>query len=227
MNRGALRLSVCLRGRFIQIELLRLQVNLPNGRRLFHLPELTLADGEHCLIEGASGTGKTTLLHLIAGLLAPKQGSIRVGDFDFKSRTETELCRFRRENIGLVFQRLNLVEHLSLAENVSLSLPAMAESNGKIESALKRVGLFERRRDLCSYLSQGEQQRVAVARVLAAAPPVILADEPTSSLDEKNALFVTEALREAARGKTLVIVSHDQRIRSLFRKVLQFEDLIA
>ena len=158
--------------------------------------------------------------------MAPSEGKIQVGDFHFQNKSEQELCAFRRQHIGLVFQRLNLIEHLSLQENVSLSLIDSQNSEEKIDQALQRVGLADRKEDLCSYLSQGEQQRVAVARVLAAHPPVILADEPTSSLDEKNALFVISALKEAAKNRTLVIVSHDQRIRPLFDQVLQFEEMI-
>ena len=193
---------------------------------LFRLKEFLVPSGRHVLIEGASGTGKTTLLHLIGGLMAPSEGSIQVGDFQFQNKTEHELCHFRRNHIGLVFQRLNLIEHLSLQENVSLSIIDPKNRSEKIDLALKRVGLADRKSDLCSYLSQGEQQRAAVARVLAANPPVILADEPTSSLDEKNAMFVISALKEAAGNRTLVIVSHDQRLRPHFDQVLQFEEMI-
>ena len=173
------------------------------------------------LVEGESGKGKTTLLHLIAGLLRPEAGSVKVGQFDFTGKSENEMAEYRRQNLGLVFQKLNLIDHLTAAENVALG------GGADVDKALDRVGMLKCKTDLVNYLSQGEQQRVAVARVLAAQPALTLADEPTSSLDEKNATFVIEALQEASAGKTLIVVSHDHRIRPFFKHILRFEDLIA
>lgn len=124
---------------------------------------------------------------------------------------DDERCSLRRREIGVVFQKLNLLEHLTNRENAGLTLPPGA-SNKKILEALRVVRLKDRANDRCGKLSTGEQQRVAVARILVQSPQVILADEPTSSLDAKNTAFVMESLKECARGKTLVVVSHDQRI---------------
>jgi putative ABC transport system ATP-binding protein len=173
------------------------------------------------LVEGESGKGKTTLLHLIAGLLRPESGSVKIGDFDFVGKSEHDLAEFRRRHLGLVFQKLNLIDHLTAAENVALA------GGADVDKALDRVGMLKRKDEWVNHMSQGEQQRVAVARVLAAKPALTLADEPTSSLDEKNATFVIKALQEAAAGKTLIVVSHDHRIRPFFKQILRFEELIA
>jgi len=190
------------------------------------VPRWTLASGSHLLLEGPSGCGKTTFLHLLAGLLPPQKGQIKIGDFLLSQKTDAERGRFRRQNIGLVFQKLNLLDHLSIEENILLGAKPHHAQVGQNKSILSRLGLEGKGPQLCASLSQGEQQRVAVARVLAARPDLILADEPTSSLDEKNARFVIEALQEAAQGKTLIVVSHDQRIRPLFKQVVNFADVI-
>lgn len=203
----------------LTIELNNVKVSLPNGRVLFAIPQFSIPYGSHILIQGESGKGKTTLLHLIAGLFSPQEGQVQIGQNTLAAMTDEQLCEMRRKNIGVIFQKLNILDHLTAKENVELS----AES---AEESLARVNMKERANDRCSYMSLGEQQRVAVARVLAQNPSVILADEPTSSLDETNAEFVMQALKESAKGKTLIVVSHDHRISKYFDKVLQFGEII-
>jgi putative ABC transport system ATP-binding protein len=204
--------------RFHQVEVL-----LPNGRKLFSVPDLQIPEGRHVLVQGESGKGKTTFLHLIAGLFDPSRGEVILGGKSLATLSDAARSSLRRENIGVIFQKLNLLDHLTVAENISLSLPLGRDAE-RMSSALQRVNLDGREQERCSVLSLGEQQRVAVARVLAQKPALILADEPTSSLDEKNSGFVLDALKDSARGKTLIVVSHDRRIAHFFDEVIPFEE---
>jgi len=207
------------------VRLRKIRVVLPNGKTLFSFPEISIPYGTHVLVQGESGKGKTTLLHLIAGLFSPDDGDVFIGESDLGLLSDDKRCEIRQEKIGVIFQKLNLIDHLTVGENVSLSVPSTAnDSEARISHAISRVNLTGRENDICSYLSVGEQQRVAVARVLAQAPEIILADEPTSSLDDKNSRFVLGALKEAARGKTLIVVSHDHRIADQFQEVIPFEE---
>jgi putative ABC transport system ATP-binding protein len=133
-------------------------------------------------------------------------------------------ARIRKEHVGFVFQKLNLIDHLTCAENVRLG---RVLSSDVVSTVLDKVGLKSRQHELSVKLSLGEQQRVAIARVLASKPSVILADEPTSSLDSRNAEIVMDALFEAAGPNcTLVVVSHDERLRRRFAKSFRFEELV-
>lgn len=195
-------------------------------RVLFKIPNLTIKTDEKVLIKGASGKGKTTFLHLLAGLFAPNEGCINIGETEITRLDEEERCVFRRKNIGIIFQKLNLIEHLTALENIELSLRDHHKLTKAME-ALKAVGLEGREHDRTAVLSLGEQQRVAIARVLAAESQIVFADEPTSSLDEKNALEITELLLKACEGKTVVVVSHDHRIEKYFSVIKDFGELIA
>jgi putative ABC transport system ATP-binding protein len=209
----------------LDLSLNKIKVALPNGKSLFKINHLAIPYGSHVLIQGESGRGKTTFLHLLAGLFSPSEGYVEIGQQRMDSLDDDERCAFRLQKIGVIFQRLNLLDHLTVAENVVLALPENRDAaNSRVRNAIERVNLAGRENDRCSYLSQGEQQRVAVARVLAQAPEIILADEPTSSLDQKNADFVIDALISAAKGKTLIVVSHDHRIAKKFQRVIAFED---
>ena len=208
------------------ILLQRVRVDLPSGDLLFRVRELSVPHGAHVLIHGESGSGKTTLLHLIAGLFVPQDGFVQIGDRRLDRLREDEVCDFRRAHLGVIFQKLNLVDHLTVEENVALPLDE-GDASARARAALAGVNLAGREKDRCSYLSLGEQQRVAVARVIASAPDIILADEPTSSLDEKNSRYVMESLKNAAHGKTLITVSHDPRIASYFDHTRPFAEITA
>lgn len=210
----------------------RVEVQLPNSTKLFHIQNWKISHGSHVLVQGPSGCGKTTLLHLIAGLFQPSAGDVNIGKLNLKDLSEARRCDLRREKIGVVFQKLNLLERLTVRENLELLMSPQSKNDlsahsNLVKDALKRVHMSDRLEDRCSYLSLGEQQRVAVARVLAQQPEIILADEPTSSLDLSNAEFVIEALKDAARGRTLIVVSHDERIASHFKQVLPFAEITA
>lgn len=175
------------------------------------------------MIRGASGQGKTTFLHMLAGLFLPTTGRVRIGDQDLTAMTDSERCQLRRRHIGLVFQKLNLLEHLTAAENIMIAGGASAISRSQAFASLASVQMSERADERASWLSVGEQQRIAVARVLAGRPDILFADEPTSSLDDRNAEFVIQALLGAAKGKTLIVVSHDHRVESSFQTIVQFD----
>lgn len=199
-------------------------INPKNGA-LFSIASFHANSGESVLIKGASGKGKTTFLHLLAGLFCPEEGTVHIGESCISRLDEETRCLFRRQNIGIVFQKLNLIEHLTPLENIELSVRGNHSKEKALES-LKAVGLNGRESEKVSVLSLGEQQRVAIARVLAGNFGVVLADEPTSSLDEHNAIKVTELLLKASMGKTLIVVSHDHRIEKYFSRIIDFEELI-
>lgn len=198
----------------------------PENSVLFRLPSLEIASGSRVLIQGPSGKGKTTLLHLIAGLFAPTEGSVQVGDQNLRYLSDSELCRMRRRHFGIVFQKLNLLEHLTASENVLLAAPPRGTDAREVAKALDAVGLSNRADERAGNLSLGEQQRVAVARILVQKPDIVLADEPTSSLDEKNAFLVIRNLIGLDGKRTLVVVSHDHRIEREFTEKLDFERLV-
>lgn len=188
-----------------------------DGRRVLQLPAWELAAGEPCLILGASGSGKTTLLHLLAGLLRPTRGRIFVAGQELGALTPDAMDRFRGARIGFVPQRFRLLGSLSVMDNVLLAqhLGGARSDPARVRQVLEGLGLGDRRNAHPHTLSHGQAQRVAVARALINRPPLLLADEPTSNLDDANAAQVLALLREqaAAVGATLVIATHDGRIR--------------
>jgi ABC-type antimicrobial peptide transport system, ATPase component len=210
----------------MNIEIDNITVKIGADKTLFHIPRFELKQGTKLLIKGASGKGKTTFLHLLSGLFTPYEGRIQLGDWELTRMSDEERARFRRENIGIVFQKLNLIEHLTALENIELSLKDKKDFSRAL-SALKSVGLQERENDRTAVMSLGEQQRIAIARVLASDAKIVFADEPTSSLDEKNAFEVTELLISACKDKTLIVVSHDHRIEKYFDQIKDFAEVIA
>ena len=174
---------------------------------------LEIADGEFVAIMGPSGCGKSTLLNLLGLLDSPSGGAYWFFGEDVARRSESQLTKLRREHIGFVFQSFNLIDDLTVAENVEVALlyrkvPG-AERKRRVREALERVGIAHRAGHRPQQLSGGQQQRVAVARALVSAPKLILADEPTGNLDTANGEAVMALLTEAARsGVTVVMVTH-------------------
>lgn len=188
----------------------------------FSVSEFHLGPGQKILIQGPSGTGKTTFLHLLAGLYRPTQGDVQWNDQSINTLSESELSSIRRHKISLIFQNLNLLSYLTAEENIELC----GVSKKKAEDCLTQVGLAAKFHSRTQQLSLGEQQRVAVARVLALEPELILADEPTSSLDDKNAEQVMSLLLKDFQQKSLIMVSHDHRIEHHFDTILAAKDLL-
>ncbi len=162
----------------------------PDGERktIVQVPAFALAAGQQLALRGESGSGKTTFLHLIAGILTADSGSILIGDRDLTTLSEPARDRLRAENIGYIFQTFNLLQGYTCLENVLLGMAfGPGADKARAQAMLERVGLGHRLHHRPRQLSTGQQQRVAVARALAARPKLVLADEPTGNLDRKNA----------------------------------------
>ncbi|HVG61741.1 MAG TPA: ABC transporter ATP-binding protein [Hyalangium sp.] len=177
--------------------------------------QLSLHRGEFVVLLGRSGSGKSTLLNLISGIDLPTRGSVRVEGRDLSQLSERERTLLRRERIGFVFQAFNLLPTLTVEENVRLPLEltgrTAAVADGRVRELLGQVGLGGRERSFPDRLSGGEQQRVAVARALAHAPPLLLADEPTGNLDEQTGRQVLDLLEGLIRrdNACALVVTHD------------------
>ncbi len=206
----------------MQLSLHNLKATVDGKNLLFEIPRLELSENSKTLIFGPSGSGKSTFLHLISGLLQPQSGEVKWDDLSLQKISEKNLTLFRRENLGFVFQRLNLINHLTSSENIWLF--DQTKTQQEADKALAQLGLGEKTQQLSSTLSLGEQQRVAVARAQFKKPKIILADEPTSSLDEENATQLIKTLINPGHKQTLVVVSHDLRLKPLFDKVIDFRD---
>jgi putative ABC transport system ATP-binding protein len=187
--------------------------------------DLDCGAGELVLLLGASGCGKTTLLSVIAAILTPTSGSVRVGDTEVVGLKGAALTEYRRSTVGVVFQAFNLVPSLNAVENVMVPLRAAGvgrrESRARSEELLRRVDLGERLAHKPRDMSGGQQQRVAIARALAHDPPVILADEPTAHLDYIQVEGVLKLVRELADdGRLVVVATHDDRLIPLADRVV-------
>jgi len=191
-----------------------------NEENSFSFPDMDCEKGSHWLILGQSGCGKTTLLHLIGGLLKSLSGSINVNGTEMSSLSESKLDAFRGKHIGIIFQQSHLIKSLNVQENLLAAqyLSGEKQNADKVKTILERLNLGAKLKAKPSKLSQGEQQRVAIARALVNSPQLILADEPTSSLDDVNCTEVVNLLLEQSKesGATLVIVTHDARLKSMF-----------
>lgn len=191
---------------------------------------LTVGAGEFVAIMGPSGSGKSTLLHLLGGLDAPEAGSIAIAGQPLGALSEDALTVFRRRHVGIVFQAHNLVPTLTAEENVALPLlldgAAVGAVRARVADALASVGMQPRRSHRPDQLSGGELQRVAVARALVIAPVLMLADEPTGSLDSRTAAEVLALLQRAASEcrRTIVMVTHDRNAASYAHRIVRVVD---
>ena len=183
----------------------------------------TVEKGEWATIMGPSGSGKTTLLNMIGCLDTPTNGSLNVNGTETAKLSQKERTRFRRENIGLVFQQFHMIPHLTALENVMIAQYFHSiEDEEEAKNALERVGMEHRLNHRPSQLSGGEQQRVCIARALINQPGIILADEPTGNLDKKNEDAVLEILKELhSEGKTIVVVTHNPEIGEMGDRIIQ------
>lgn len=200
-------------------------VHHAGGRPILVVEQLTLPLGRHGLLLGPSGSGKTTLLHLLGGLLAPQQGSLSVLGLDLRAMGDAGRDRWRADHVGIVFQQLHLIAAVSIVDNLRLArrLAGKGPDDKAVMQLLTRVGLADRANALPTDLSQGERQRVAVARALVNQPSILLADEPTSALDDANCQTVIDLLVEQAdlSGATLLVATHDRRLMSRLPVLLE------
>lgn len=191
---------------------------------------LDIGAGEIVLIMGPSGSGKTTLLSMMGGLMRPTSGDVYIGETGIWRLSERELPKIRAHRIGFIFQAFNLLDALTVEENILL--PAQLAPEGvrgarpRMEELIARLGLAERRKALPGTLSGGEKQRVAIGRALINRPPLILADEPTGNLDSQTGMEVGMILLDLAKeeGVSVVVVTHDPRVEDIADRVLWLED---
>lgn len=208
----------------LDIKLLKKSFLSPDGRRhaVVDVDEFSLAEKTQVALSGESGSGKTTFLNLIAGILKPDSGSITLADREMSALSEPQRDRLRATTVGYIFQTFNLLQGYTCLENVLLGMsfgPGMDREFAR--ALLERVGLRDRLGHYPRQLSTGQQQRVAVARALANRPKLVLADEPTGNLDHRNAREALALIREACRenGAALLLVSHDREVLAGFEQV--------
>jgi putative ABC transport system ATP-binding protein len=209
----------------------QLEFRYGQGQFVLRPPDLEIERGAAVAFTGPSGSGKTTLLHLVAGILAPRSGRITVDGRELTAMGEAARREFRIRTIGLVFQEFELLEYLSVLDNVLLPYrisPALDLDRGVRDRALaltRRVGIADKAGRVARRLSHGERQRVAICRAVLPEPRLLLADEPTGNLDRANKDRVLDIFFEYARetGTTLVAVTHDRDILDRFDRVIDFK----
>ena len=188
---------------------------------IMRFPDIHCQSGEHWLLLGQSGSGKTTLLNLLGGLLQPQKGVVKVGDTEIQNLKPAALDQFRGKNIGIIFQKPHFVGALTVEENLQIAqyLANEKQDKNRIQSLLASLNLGHKLYAKTSELSEGEKQRVSIARALVNRPEIILADEPTSALDDKNCEEVVKLLETQAKEQnaTLLIVTHDNRLKDHFK----------
>lgn len=216
------------------IDISGLKFRYSDGDFALSIPELSISGSEQVAVVGPSGSGKTTLLNLVAGVVKPQGGRIRIGDAEISALDDSALRRFRIENIGLVFQEFELLEYLSVIDNVLLpyrinsAMRLSQDVRNRAAGLLVDVGLGDKLERFPDQLSQGEKQRTAVCRALLGQPSLLLADEPTGNLDPSNKGRVLDILIDYARtnGATLVTVTHDRDLLPRFGRVIDFNDFL-
>lgn len=183
--------------------------------------DLQITDGEFTVILGASGSGKSTFLNCLSGLERVDDGSIKYDDVDITELSDTALTKFRKDNIGFIFQQYYLLPNMTVEKNVRMG--ADLANNQEYEEIIKAVGLEEKAKKYPSELSGGEQQRVSVARALAKKPKVLFLDEPTGALDEETGRQVLDYIRKLHKeyGFTIVMVTHNQNIAEMANTVIK------
>lgn len=189
---------------------------------------LTIEKGEFAAIIGSSGSGKSTLLHIIGGVDVPTSGTVYLDGQDVYAQNSEKLAIFRRRQVGLIYQFHNLIPTLNVVENITLPIlmDRRKVNRERLEDLLNLLGLTERRNHLPNQLSGGQQQRVAIGRALMNAPAVMLADEPTGSLDSRNGHEIIKLLKESNRkyGQTLLLVTHDENIALQADRIITIGD---
>jgi len=201
------------------LETYNLTYKYPNANPIF-FPDILCDSGSSLLILGDSGVGKSTLLHMLGGLMKPTAGNIKIAGTDITALENKSLDNFRGEHIGIIFQKTHFISSLNVMENLAFtrSLSGQKVDKKHIRSLLDRLAIPHKIKNKPSELSQGEMQRLSIARALVTNPSIILADEPTSALDDANCNRVIELLQEQAKNEnaSLIIVTHDQRISEVF-----------
>ncbi|GAA0126547.1 ABC transporter ATP-binding protein [Clostridium sp. CTA-19] len=190
--------------------------------------DLSINEGEFTAIIGPSGSGKSTLLHLLAGLDKPSSGKVYINGKEIYSMSEKELSKFRRTNIGFIFQFFNLIPILSIEENIKLPIlmDGRKVDEDYFNEIIETLGLTDRKRHLPGEVSGGQQQRASIARALITKPSIIFADEPTGNLDSKNSEEVMDLLTMSIKkyNQTLVMITHDPKIAERADRIITISD---
>lgn len=183
--------------------------------------------GEQWLLLGESGSGKTTLLHILTGILKPTDGEVSINDTSVYKLSAKVLDQFRGRNVGIIFQRPHLIKSLTIAENLILaqSFARLPEDRRRVNEVLDSLGIVAKKNAYPNELSQGQLQRVSIARAVINKPSLLIADEPTSSLDDKNAAAVLELLMQQSglNQATLVVATHDKRVKDAFHHTYELK----
>ena len=195
-----------------------------NEQASFSFPNINLGKDENLLIIGSSGIGKTTLLHLLAGLLESNSGSINLYGQDITKLTQHQIDKFRGQNIGIVFQKPHFVNSLTVKENLQLAqYLGNKKDQNRIIDILSSLDILDKENKKPKKLSQGEKQRASIAMAIVNSPKLILADEPTSSLDDENCDRVIKLLKKQASEfkAQLIVITHDNRLKKHFKKSIK------
>lgn len=188
--------------------------------------DIVFEDGKSYMLLGASGCGKSTLLNMIAGILSPTSGCIEIGAENICAKTQKEKDKFRIEKIGYIFQDFKLITEMTVMDNIEiLRLEKVDISDA--DRVLEALGILDKKNKKVKYLSGGEKQRVAIARAIVKRPEIILADEPTGNLNFAIGEAVIKQLIEVSAGKTLIAVTHDERLGKYFDHIIDMNEVTA
>ncbi|MEG1613783.1 MAG: ABC transporter ATP-binding protein [Clostridia bacterium] len=190
---------------------------------------IDISQSEFVAIMGKSGAGKSTLLNILCGIISPSSGSVFVNNMDISNFSDNELARYRRREIGVIFQEYGLIDNYTVEENILLALTFSElkknEKKDKINTILSKLDILSLKSKKISKLSGGEKQRVAIARAMINDPNIILADEPTGSLDSENTAAVMDILLNLHKqGKTILLITHDNDVASYAQRIITLSD---
>ena len=205
------------------IQIKNVTKRFPNERALRY-KDMTFEDGRSYMLLGASGCGKSTLLNIIAGILSPTTGEVIIDGVNMSAAPQKEKDRFRIEKIGYIFQDFKLINDMTVADNIGILRLEGIDVTG-MDGMLNSLGILEKKNAKIKHLSGGQKQRVAIARALVKRPDIILADEPTGNLNFAIGEQVIKELVEVSRGKTLIAVTHDDRLARYFDEVIDMNEV--
>ena len=200
------------------ISIRNLTKRFPNETDI-HYADMDFEDGKSYMLLGASGCGKSTLLNMIAGILSPESGQIFIGDEEMTAKSQKEKDKFRIGNIGYIFQDFKLIPEMTVMDNIEILRLEQVDTSRSAD-ILTQLGMQDKKHKKVKHLSGGEKQRVAIARAIVKMPDIILADEPTGNLNFEIGETVIRQLLDVSEGKTLIAVTHDERLSKYFDHII-------